>query len=49
MTTQMSDKDAGFKSLFGASSTIIVEIWHQIEATVAAKDPNAERKHLLCA
>ncbi|MGK3739661.1 MAG: hypothetical protein ACI90V_006508, partial [Bacillariaceae sp.] len=32
------DKDARFKSLFGASSTIVAEIWHRIEATVAAED-----------
>jgi hypothetical protein len=43
------DKDARFKSLFGASSTIVAEIWHRIEATVAAEDPNAKRKHLLWA
>jgi hypothetical protein len=46
---ESTDKDARFKSLFGASSTIVAEIWHRIEETVAAEDPNAERKHLLWA
>jgi hypothetical protein len=36
------DKDAQFSILFGASSTIVAEIWHQIEGTVAAEDPNAK-------
>jgi hypothetical protein len=40
---ESTDKDARFKSLFGASSTIIAEIWHRIEATVAAEDANAEQ------
>jgi hypothetical protein len=43
------DKDARFRSLFGASSTIVAEIWHRIEGTVAAEDPNAKQKHLLWA
>ena len=44
-----SEKDARFKSLFGASSLIIAEIWKRIEETVSFEDPNAERKHLLWA
>jgi ribosomal protein L37E len=44
-----SEKDARFKSLFGASSLIIAEIWHRIEETVSLEDRNAERKHLLWA
>jgi hypothetical protein len=46
---ESTDKDARFKSLFGASSTIVAEIWHRMEETVTAEDPNAERKHLLWA
>ena len=44
-----TEKDARFKSLFGASSLVIAEIWHRIEETVVLEDPNAERKHLLWA
>jgi hypothetical protein len=43
---ESADKDARFKSLSGASSLIVAEIWQRIEETVAAEDPNAERKHL---
>jgi hypothetical protein len=35
--------------ILSVSSTIVAEIWHQIEETVAAEDPNAERKHPLWA
>jgi hypothetical protein len=35
------DKDARFKSLFGASSTIVAGIWHRIEETVDAEDSYA--------
>jgi hypothetical protein len=44
-----SEKDARIKSLFGASSLIIAEIWHQIKDTISLEDPNAERKHMLWA
>jgi hypothetical protein len=37
------------RSLFGASSLIVAEIWHRIEGTVAAEDPNDKQKHLLWA
>jgi hypothetical protein len=44
---ESADKDGSFKSLFGASSLIVAEIWQRIEETVAAEDPNAELNHLL--